>query len=450
MKKRGFHPSYLNLSISIILLIIIWVSSNMYWGDSRWHKLLKIDGVGYYSYLPAIFIYNDLNFDFVDQIKKDNSQAELDFSFRVKTDNGTTNKYFSGTAFCNLPFFFIAHQLTKATGGIADGYSFYYLIAIQLAAFFYLIAGLIALSQILKFYDISVKIRAIVLLAIFFGTNLFYYVVHEPFMSHVFSFAFVNFFVLSVCNYLKSLKSLKSKYLFYSAISLGLIFLIRPVNVMLVMAIPFLIGDFGKLKTVFSKLFKEPLKLIFAFFVFIAIISIQFIIYKIQTGSFIVYSYGNESLDFSKPHVVDFLFSYRKGFFVWAPLLFFSLLGMKFIFKKSRFQFISWNVFILIVVFVLSSWWNWYYGGSFGSRVMIDYYVFFAIPLALLLQKSKFRKSIITTVILISIFTQIQTFQYIKGYIHWSEMNKEWYWETFMRIDKVFDQAEKPWGEIDK
>jgi hypothetical protein len=158
-----------------------------------------------------------------------------------------------------------------------------------------------------------------------------------------------------------------------------------------------------------------------------------------------VYSYGKESLDLSNPEIWNFLFSYRKGFFIYTPVFALSLWGSVYFFKKSRFQFISWFAVLAIVVFVLSSWWQWYYGGSFGSRVMIEYYVFFAIPLALLLQKSRFRKAIAVIVIVLIFVSQIQTYQYRYGYLHWSEMNKERYWDNFLRIDKVLNDAKKEW-----
>jgi hypothetical protein len=40
-------------------------------------------------------------------------------------------------------------------------------------------------------------------------------------------------------------------------------------------------------------------------------------------------------------------------------------------------------------------------------------------------------------VVLLVIVCQIQTYQYRYNQIHWSEMNKEKYWEVFLRIDKL-------------
>jgi len=442
MKKQSnlFNP--INIGLGLMLFIVIWVSSNMNWGDNRWHKLLKIDGVGYHSYLPAIFIYEDLNFAFYDSIVQSKQRPELDFAYRMNTENGIVNKYYFGTALLSTPFFLTAHLISNYTGGNADGYSFYYLLGIQFAAFFYLLLGMIIMSSILKIYNVSSWNRIIVMFAILFGTNLFYYVVHEPFMSHVFSFCFMNMFVFSV---LKYKISLNTRYLFLTAISLGLIFLIRPINLLVILSIPFFFVDLKSLMENLKTQYKNPINFILSIILFLGLVSIQFIIYKIQTGSFIVYSYKSEGFNFFDIQILNFLLSYRKGFFLWAPLCLFSLLGLFFIYKESKFQFAAWILFFLIITYFLSSWWSWWYGGSFGSRVMIDFMIFFAIPLALLLQKTKLRTLSISVIFVLILFTQIQTYQYVKGYIHWSKMNKDWYWDYFLRVDKVIDRANKPW-----
>jgi hypothetical protein len=138
------------------------------------------------------------------------------------------------------------------------------------------------------------------------------------------------------------------------------------------------------------------------------------------------------------------MFSYRKGFFVYTPLLFVAIFGFIYLYK-DKYRFYTLLFFLIIVIYVLSSWWMWYYGGSFSQRVMIEYYIYFFILFALLLQKSKLRKFLFTLTFLLIVVCQIQTYQYAKGYLHWSDMNKEWYWKNFLRIDKVIRGEKKDW-----
>jgi hypothetical protein len=172
---------------------------------------------------------------------------------------------------------------------------------------------------------------------------------------------------------------------------------------------------------------------------FLAIVFVQLVIYKIETGNFLVYSYGGEKLDLLNPHLIDFLFSYKRGFFVYTPLAFLALLGSWFWWKSNRFVFFTWAGFLFLVIYVLSSWWMWFYGGSYSSRVMVEYLTFFFIPLALWLSKTKHFKRLRMLIIILILVNMIQIYQYQYGYIHWSEMNKERYWNNFLRIDKVIN-----------
>ncbi len=439
MKTRTGN-NIIRITLAFIAIVLVWAGSNQYWGAGRWNKIIKTDGTGYYAYLPAVFIYHDLSFGFFDSVAADKSRPDMAYDYRVKLKNGTTDKYFCGTALAQLPFFALAHLVTLVAGYPADGYSAFYLIFVQVATIFYALAGLILMVFILKDFQIGDKIIALILLASVFGTNLFHYVVNEPSMSHAYSFAFVNLFVFSFLRFFRKPSNL---YLFAASVALGMVFLIRPVNVLIVLSLPFLAGNREKIKEGFGFLKNHLPAFPVALVIFLGLAGIQFLIYKIQTGNFWVYSYGKEGFDFTHPHFISFLFSYRKGYFVYTPMAFLSLFGFWFLYKESRFRFYSLLFLLLLVVYVLSSWWMWFYGGSFSQRVMIEYWIFPAILLALLLQKSKYRKWLTTLVFLLMIVGQIQTYQYRTGYIHWSEMNRKRYWDNFLRIDKVIRKAAK-------
>ena len=56
-------------TLLLVLVISVWVGSNISWGKDRWKGILESDARGYYAYLPSIFIYQDLNFDFFEKIE---------------------------------------------------------------------------------------------------------------------------------------------------------------------------------------------------------------------------------------------------------------------------------------------------------------------------------------------------------------------------------------------
>jgi len=136
------------LTIGAIMLIMTIVSSNLNWGENQWQGIIEADGKGYYAYLPAIFIYKDLNYGFFDEIEKEKYYHEnLYYDYRASVDGKVINKYYCGTAIAELPFFLLAHALSYVAGLDTDGYSRLYPILINIAALFYLWVGLLFLNS---------------------------------------------------------------------------------------------------------------------------------------------------------------------------------------------------------------------------------------------------------------------------------------------------------------
>lgn len=423
----------ITISFGIILFVSVFTSMNVKWGDLRWHGIMGHDANGYYAYLPAVFIYDDLNFLFYDhelkELKKEN--VNLNFDYRENYNNNKVNKYFIGTSIAQFPFFITAHVLSTPLGFESSGYSKIYYVFIALAAIFYMLLGLLFFNKVLILYDIDVLNRAISLLALLFGTHLFYYTIFEPGMSHVYSFAFITMMVYYGKKYF-ILPNTKTAIIY--SLLLGLITLIRPVNLLVILLLPFIAGSFESLKNGLIYLFKTQGKtILFSSIVFLLVLSIQLIIYKLQTGSFLVYSYTEEGFNFLDPHMIAILFSYKKGLFLYTPLCLLAFIGMIKLYHRSRFETSVFIAFFLILTYILSSWWIWWYGGSFSSRVYVDFLSLFGILLALSLVYFKGKKTYrlyLLLIVFFILFNQKQTYLYRVAYIHWEDMNKEKYWQS--------------------
>ena len=423
------------------MLIMILVSSNLHWSkQDSWKNILGADAKGYYAYLPAVFVYQDLNFGFFDEIEKEKYFNENGlYEYRYTHDGHLINKYYSGTAIAQLPFFLASHLLSESLGFEADGYSKPYIISLTIGSLIYLFIGLLYLSSLLKLFEIKKWNNAFVLIAFTFGSNLFCYSVIDIGMSHIYSFTLISFFLYHVKLYFTTFKG---KHIYLIALALGLIVLIRPVNVLIVFSIPFLAGSKIQLREGFTLLIRKyKFTTIVSIILGLSIVSIQFIIYKISTGSFFVYSYGGEGFNFLSPHMIDILFSYRKGLFLYTPIFLVSLIGIYFMYQKSKFQTIALIVFLIFLVYILSSWWNWWYGGSFSSRVFVDFIPFFAILLGTALfsvNSTTPRIALISLLTIVIALCQIQMFQYRYYFIHYENMDMEKYWDVFLRIDLLF------------
>jgi len=426
---KGFYP------ILLIAIALIICSSNINWGGNHWRGIIGSDGKGYYAYLPAVFIYHDLNLNFFEAIEKEYSIKETFYDYRTNDEAGHVyDKYFCGTSILISPFFMLAHLLTILTGNQVDGYSLLYSIFVNIAALSYLTLALVYLKRLLDFYTDRQNLISFVLLSFTFGTNIFYYAVSEPSMSHIYSF-----FCITALLYNFKCLSLKyqAKQLYLCSFLLGLIVLIRPVNGIVVFIFPFFFQSRGHLLAFFHECFSHWKRVILSGMIFFALTSVQLILFKIETGRFIIDSYSHEHFNWTRPELLNILFSYKKGLFVYTPMILLSFTGLYFLPGHNGFQTIVFLLFFILLSYVLSSWWCWYYGGSFGLRAYVEYYSLFAILLTVSLDaiKNEPVKKMFITLICFAIFLNLfQTYQYRYYLIHWSDMTKEKYWNVFLRI----------------
>ncbi|XOV68378.1 MAG: hypothetical protein ACFHU9_04220 [Fluviicola sp.] len=428
-----------NWTLGICMIVMTFISINMKWNGEDWRTVIASDSKGYYSYLPAVFIYDDPNFGFFETIEKEKYYNENTFTDYRSLGNGKIiNKYYIGTATAELPFFLIGHGIAKSTSWDNDGYSKPYMLVLCVSALFYLFIGALFVQKTLRRFGIDERSISWITVAGIFGTNLFYYVVVEAGTSHVYSFAFIS---MLIYYYHCWVHEKKSRHLFLLAFLFGMILIIRPVNALVFLALPFVAGSWNSFLTSIVDILKKKWIGVLALVLFVLVLFIQLGYYKWAAGSWLVYSYREEGFDFTDPHFFDMLFSYRKGLFLYTPMYLLAFIGLVVLWKKQEhFRVFSWSAFFLVLTYILSSWWMWYYGGSFSSRVYVDYLPFFLLLLGIGFHH--WRKGWtgwtlrIVTVLLI-LLCQIQVYQYRYGQIHVSDTTKEQYWSNFLRIDKL-------------
>ncbi|HQV51293.1 MAG: hypothetical protein IPF95_15915 [Flavobacteriales bacterium] len=432
MKSR-LHQ-FVILGVGALLIIS---SSNINWGKEHWRNVLQADAKGYYAYLPSLVIDHDPNFGSFDRVENgEHYDPDLFYDYRTTFNAHRINKYFCGTALLQLPFFLGAHAYCGITDNVDDGYTKPYVIAINLAAIFWVLVGLWATGALLRTYSISENLIAFTLVAFAFGTNLFYYAVVAPGMSHAYSFGLCSLFLLVARHMALNFRPV---HLIQAGALLGTIILVRPVNGMILLAIPIVFNTGIEFKEWIRNVLRTPRQLLLSIAIGLSIMSLQFIYYRIATGSWLVYSYGEEGFNWMDPHMIDILFSYKKGLFVYLPLLGLSLVGLKFLWDRSKWSALAWLAFFVVLTYVLSAWWNWWYGGSFGARPYVEYFGLFALLFGFAVQNlnGKIRVIFITTTVALIVLCQVQTYQARYFQIHWEDMTKDKYWDVFLRVDKI-------------
>lgn len=456
INRAGKKLFFLNDIFLVILLC--FVANNVL--HKREYEINKTpiyaDGRGYYEYLPALFIYNDITLTYLDTLESEFYTKESTIPIFTELKSGERlNKYFVGTALMQAPFFFIAHSIAKSSDNyVADGFSSIYQKWISYAAIFYLFLGMLCLRLLFQSYQVNNWWIFFCQLTILFATPLTHYVIYDAAYSHVYSFFLIALFLLLVRRYFQSNKGI---FILFALLVFGLITIVRPINILVLLFTPLLTDSLRVYLSKVASIFKSHLKYFLMGFVLMGLIfSIQFYISYLQTGNSLNYNYGNEGFDFLNPNLYDFLFSYRKGFFLWTPIWFIIFIFALFILlvQKKYYHFTTFMVGFVLLVYVLSSWNAWSYGGSIGQRPMIDFYAAFSLLLIpISVNKLKFYSIVLLLLTPVFIYVmQIQTYQYLKAIILQDGMDKEKYWEVFLETsDKYswyFLRKELPVGSM--
>ena len=418
--------------VIVVFLFILLI--NNFIGNSD--NTITSDGILYYNYLPSIFLYHD--FGKQEKVSDENILLKKENASLIKYKDHYLNKYSVGTSLLISPFFFYANATAKSQGYEQDGCSLPYQKAVFYAAVFYLFLTLIFIRLLGGFYNISYENIFITQLLIVFSTSVIHYTATEPSFSHIYSFFTITSFLFFTKKYFTEQRF---NNFIYACVFLGLTILIRQINVLIILFIPFIAGSVIQLKTGIKNILSTPKYLAIGILSILLILSIQMIAWYIQTDEIIIYSYKGEHFNFLDPAFFKILFGYEKGLFVYAPALLFSFFGILFWIKdKNYFLLISWILFFSILTYILSSWWCWTYGCSFGLRAYIDYYGIFCIPIAILFQRINIYIKLLLLIILsfTAYLNIIQTYQYKNYFLHWDQMNKEKYWKVFLRTEARF------------
>lgn len=420
--------------ITIGAVLVIYIFSSII--NDRMKKVLRNDPLSYYVYLPALIIHKDISFSFSEEPENDYLEKNFILDRGPKDILYTKTTY--GLSFLYMPFFMMGHIYALATNYSADGYSLPYQIFLGIGAIIYFLLGMFYLYRILlKFVS---RLAANITIAILsLGTNLFYYTVFEGAMPHLYSFFLITLFVwLTIKWYEKP----GYKISILLGIVFGLTILIRPTDIIII--IFFILYGITSIKEFSGRisLFLNNYKMIILMGLITFLVWVpQFLYWKYISGQFIFNSYSDSGFFFNNPQIVNQLFSYRKGWLLYTPVMVFSIIGWLFIYKKTyRGVLLPIALFTVLNIYILSSWYAWWFGGSFGSRSYVNSYALMAIPLSIVIQlllKSRLVLKIsgLVVISLLSFLNIAQTYQYNYGYIHWIAMTKEAYWEQFLRFN---------------
>ncbi len=425
------------------LIVIMLTSLSTLWYYRPWEQnedgkrgVIKWDVITYYSYLPATIIHGDVTLNFLDEgkIRNDNK------FWPVETENGNKIIVTSmGLSFMYAPFFLFAHVMAPLLGQENDGFSNIYQFMLSFSGFFYSFMGLILLSGFLrKYYDPA--ITAITVLAIGLGTNLYFYATIEAAMPHGHNFFLSTVFMLLVIHWYR-------KPVWYIGLAvgllLGLIVLVRPTNILLFLfLLLYGVSSWKDLQERIVFYLSRWYLVLLMTAAFLLPWIPQFLYWKLITGQYLYFSYGDKgaSFFFNQPHILDSLFHIRKGWLVYTPVMAFALAGIPLLYREEKKWFLVLSIYVAAMIYVQSSWWNWWFGGGWGLRSYISMYPILAFPMAMFMKKLKslripiYYVAGISLMFLLIIYQVFQTRQHATAAMHFQGTTKKSYRENFLRI----------------
>ncbi|MCI0522984.1 MAG: hypothetical protein L0Y37_04925, partial [Bacteroidales bacterium] len=463
------------ISAMTIAFIILFMTGNMldvkHWKDEQ--RVIEWDAISYYAYLPALFIYHDLTLSYVDGY----DGPHKFIVWPEKTPEGRNLvKTTMGISLLWMPFFLAGHLSAIITGADAGGYSEPYKFFLLISSLTYLLVGMIYLRRILLEH-FSDTVASMTLAGFVFATNLYWYTLFQGTMSHVYSFALISAFIWYSMKWHRTFylmvsppesepapiyrggvsdsaewrisegvvcHSSRAANIIWHAMRLGLLLgmisLIRPTNIIIALFfLLYAVKTGSDLKTRILSLASQYRYLIIMAVIVVVVWIPQMIYWKEMTGQWLYFSYGNEKFFFNDPAIIKGLFSFRKGLFIYTPLLLFSVSGIAALWRRRSPHALPVTIFFPLNAYIILSWWCWWYGGGFGQRPFIDSYALMAVAAAALLSYSfasvcRFLRisiiSVYLTLVILGVFNNIQ---YYHGAIHWDSMTREAYLDSFCR-----------------
>jgi hypothetical protein len=405
----------------------VWLCGNL--GGFSKNKI-TFDVISYHSYLPALFVEKDLRLQFYKgQVEHLVNEGRYWANFTkkgepiIKTTYGLSAMYFPFTVW---PLLFSNPQ---------HGYELPFSIAISLSNLFYYLISLFILWKLLRKLHFSNLNIGISILCIGLGTNLLSYASIAVGMPHAYNFFLVSSLLYLYLNWEKEQAIYQSVLM---GIVLGLLVLIRPTNILFTLVLLSMHLNKNILHFIKERIIHFFIIATIAFLVILP----QLLYWKIISGYFLYNSYVDEHFFFGNPHIAEYLFGFRKGWFIYSPLILLGLYGLLRYRNSNPFFTVS-VIIIIAFIYLNSSWWCWWFGGSHGARAMIETYPLLIIGFAGFFSglQVKFRKTIWYVTGFLILFNLKSVDLYRANIIHFDSMTPKAF--TYTTFKLFFSEEDK-------
>lgn len=407
----------------------------VYAGGLAWPPI-RSDAFSYHVYLPSWFIFHDTSLEALSRDCCAGTFPEFSGIFRWPGTGRWMDPHPMGVALMAAPFFLAAHVLTRWSNLSPDGFSFYYQIVTASSGVFYLALGLWFLQRVLA-RRFSSGVTLATLVVVTWGTDLYHYATYDSLFSHVFSFCLLAALLDLTPLWLASPTPGRS-------IALGavaaLIVLTRATNVLLLGFVA-LYGITGapalRARASFLKRNWGCALLVVA--TAALLLWPQVALQRHVTGQWLANPYGPRrgAFDFGAPRILDVLASPQKGLFFWSPVLVLGVIGF---FPLAAFLpevILPLAIVLPLDLYLVASWREWQFGGSYGHRAFTDVLPVFALGMAALFSRVRGTRLAPLVGILVTMavaLSVVQMLQYWLRIIPPSDTTWDLYRSIFLRF----------------
>ena len=417
--------TYKLLQTIVLILGLAYVIALFSYIEQK-RNLIYSDSEGYYMYLPAWFIHDGFE--------------HIHVRTKVYKRNPETNKYYTkysmGVALAQAPMFLLTDLIVrKIPGKEYAGTEMVYSRSIVLSGWLFCVLGLFFIVKWLR-KSTEPHIILVGLIAMLFGTNLWYYATAGAGMSHTYSFG-----LFSIVLYLIDKVYRSGSCSWLNGVLLGVIIswiiLIRPTNAILLPFI-FLYSHDGNLnlKQRINFWISDWMKLI-PFVLASAILWYsQLQQWADMRGGSSAYSYTNEGFIYwSKPKMLRVLIDVQNGLLLYSPVILISLYGLVRYFNEKLVMSRLILGLFFVMTWVFGSWWAWWFGGAYGHRCYVEFYAILIIPFIWVVEQVHRSKNIVSIILFYVILLLMLYYSLGLTYAYRSPWDgPNWNWHEFSTI----------------
>lgn len=408
------------------------------------NKPIAWDTLGYYLPLASTFVHHDPFLTDKSWLVQLNEREQLTgtlYQITASPKGEDMYFFFFGWSYCYAPFFAVGHALADWLGYPADGFSLPYTMALMIGGLIYLAVGLWYWRKILLLY-FDDRVVALTLFIIVLGTN---FVNHTSIDNLSTVNVLTMLMALMIWNTIRWYSDGSGKHL-VGILGIWIVMTLIKPSETLVCLIPLLwqvrLREPRTWFGAFQRAFAQPKALLIGCLVAVILLLPQLGYWYAMTGRIFFDSYQNPGvgLDWTSPHIVDVLFSFRKGWMVYTPLMALAIIGWIYYYREHQRMATVLGVCFLVFFYVVASWSEWWYGGGFSQRTLIPSYVILSLGLAALITHFQhFRmvsRAVLAAVLVLGLMlNQFQWWQFKMGILDPYRTTSAYYKAVWMKTE---------------